>query len=101
MYVIKSMRESQRVEHCPKCSNQLQRVYQSYAIVGAKTIDPYYSHALGKMVASPKQERLEAEAKGLVEVGNEDLKKHIKPPESKYPTVTELYQMGAFNGLSS
>lgn len=91
------MADSARSESCPMCKTELQRVYTSFHLKGAKVEDSFYSHALGKVVSSRRQEAIEANAKGMIEVGNEDLKKHTKPVESKYPTVDELYKLGAFN----
>lgn len=90
------MSESERSEHCASCSSVLTRRFTPSYIIGAKVEDAYYSHALGRVVPSARYERQEASRNGLIEVGNEDVKKHTKIPESKYPTVDELYKAGAF-----
>lgn len=91
---------SDRAETCPLCLSALKREYEGYHIVGAKAEDAFWSHALGKVVTSRRLERMEATSKGLEEVGNEDLKKHIKPKQTDYPTIDELHKLGALDGLS-
>lgn len=94
--VEKPMSESDRIEQCATCGTDLIRRFTPSYIIGASVEDSYYSHALGKVVHSRRSERQQAIRNGLEEVGNESQSKHIKAPESKYPTVDELYKAGAF-----
>ena len=91
---------SDRAETCPLCQSALKREYEAYHIVGAKVENSFWSHALGKVVSNRRLERMEATSKGLEEVGNEDLGKHIKPKQTTYPTIDELHKLGALDGLS-
>jgi hypothetical protein len=95
--IEKPMSLSDRSEHCGSCGSSLSRKFTPSYIIGASVEDSYYSHALGKVVHSRRSERQEAARNGLEEVGSESQSKHIKAPESKYPTVDELYKAGAFS----
>lgn len=85
-----------REETCV-CGSKLQRIFTTFGISGAKVEASYFSHALGKVVPSAQYERQEAKARDMIEVGNEDVRKHTKIPETKYPTLDELHKLGAFN----
>lgn len=95
--VEKSMDQSARQESCPTCQLDLMRIFSKPQLMSIRTSDSYYSHALGKVVSGPKEERRLAKAANLIEVGNEDVKKHTRQPDTSFPTVDQLHKMGAFN----
>jgi putative FmdB family regulatory protein len=94
--VIKPVSEYRRLEYCDVCKAELTRVLSSPQLMNTKVEDPYYSVALGTVVKDKKHEARIARSKGLIEVGNEDVKKHIQPPKPvEYPSAKEiLYKEG-------
>ena len=86
--VIKSVRDIDNPEPCPECDTMGTRtISQSQSFSGADDWDTaHYSQALGKVVRNNGEERRQARAKGLTEVGTESPEKthkHFKDQRDK------------------
>ena len=82
------MRDIDNEERCPECDTIGHRyISQSQSFSGADDWDTaHFSHALGKVVKTNKEERKLARAKGLVEIGTESsekIEKHFSSQRKK------------------
>lgn len=65
---------------CPDCNSEMKRHYVPVTVKTQGESIPYFHPALGQMVKSDSDAQDIAKSRGLVEVGNEDVEKHIPPP---------------------
>ena len=65
---------------CDECGSKMIRQYSPPNVITQGESIPYFSHAIGQVVKSDTEARTIAKSKGLVEVGTEDVHKHIKNP---------------------
>jgi putative FmdB family regulatory protein len=65
---------------CDECKSTMVRQYTPPVVKTQGESIPYYNVALGQMVKNDKEAAQIARARGLVEVGNEDVTKHIPAP---------------------
>lgn len=88
--VIKSVREIDRSEPCPKCREPMNRAFAPARIFLNKTAvqEKVWQPALGRP-ATRRELESEARDKGWEPLGNEDATKHLKPPETEYPSFTD------------
>lgn len=77
--VMKRIAIADEVETCPSCSGECDKTHRIITkgkeFYGEKPDEPFYSVALGKWVKGNNDLRRQAKAKGLIEVGNEDINK--------------------------
>lgn len=73
-------------EHCQTCGKLLTKLISLTHSYGAKPDEPKFNAAFGK-VLTYSQAKKEAKARGMIEVGNEDVKKHLKGPRRQDYTV--------------
>jgi putative FmdB family regulatory protein len=77
--VLKSIREADNIEQCPHCNSECNKTHRMILtgkeFYGEKPEEPFYSMALGKWVKGIKDNRRQAAARGLIEVGNENVNK--------------------------
>lgn len=93
--VVKSMSESGRIEHCPQCGKQAERIYSAPQISpAAKAYEPHWNYGLGKVILNKGQVKEElARIKGetgkeIVEVGTDNLSS-VKPIKKSYDYTRE------------
>lgn len=79
--VDRRMDEATLPYHCPDCGTQASRYYMGNgpAVITKGEQIPYFHPAFGKVMTDKEAGQL-AREKGLVEIGNEDVRKHIPPP---------------------
>lgn len=83
--ICKSLSDFDRVEHCENCQSKLSRQISISSIDKSSLENPYFSHALGRMVSCNKEERLAAKKLGAIEVGNEkEYLDKLKPVPKEY-----------------
>lgn len=83
--IIKGADDFDRSEHCTICGQPMTRVFKPIIhLTNTQVHNPYYSIALGDMVKSPKDERRKAKERGMEEVGNENVRKHVKRRRQSY-----------------
>lgn len=71
--VVKPMSESSRLEYCPDCGNEGNRVFScNVQFLGTKIEDAEYNPGLGIVTKSKRHRDEIAKRKGLIEIGNED-----------------------------
>jgi putative FmdB family regulatory protein len=79
--VLKSIRESDNMELCPHCNSECDKTHRvilcGKEFYGEKPEEPFYSIALGKWVKGISDNRRQAKARGLIEVGNEKVDKML------------------------
>ncbi len=79
--VTKSMSSIDDLEACPSCKFNCDKtcrlITTAKEFFGEKPDEPFFAHALGKMVKGKNDLRRQAKARGLIEVGNEDVGKLI------------------------
>lgn len=85
--VVKPLADYDRVEMCPTCSDT--KMIRAFAptrthLYGTKVEEAYFSHALGQVVKGDTHARQIAKQKGLIELGNENPHKHLKPKLHSY-----------------
>lgn len=74
--VVKSVKEIDNPEHCPKCGQLGERFIASgIQFYGAKVEDAEYNPALGCIVKNSKHRRQLAKERGLEEIGNESVER--------------------------
>jgi putative FmdB family regulatory protein len=77
--VLKSIREADNIEQCPYCNSECDKTHRMILsgkeFYGEKPEEPFYSIALGKWVKGIKDNRRQAAARGLIEIGNENVNK--------------------------
>lgn len=86
--VRKDSKDYMREEPCPKCEKLARRVpfpRRTY-LAGTAVEEKYFSHALGQVVTKSEEKRI-AKSKGMIEVGNEKVEKHVKPELHSYDDV--------------
>ncbi len=86
--VIKPVKDYDKEETCEKCGAVADRVpfpRRTY-LSGTAVQDKYFNHALGT-VCTDKEAKILAKNRGMIEVGNEDVSKHVNPVESNYDDV--------------
>lgn len=74
------MSDATLTQHCPDCGNAMIRQYTAPQVVIQGEQIPYLHPAFGT-VMTDNQAKAEAKRRGLIEVGNEDVSKHIAPPK--------------------
>jgi len=67
---------------CPECGQESTRLYSPPQVITKGEQIPYLHPAFGT-VMTDDQAKAEAKRQGLIEVGNEDVAKHIEPPRRK------------------
>lgn len=83
--IIKRVADLNRQENCEECGTIMERqVSGGQHLLNTAVQERYYSHALGQVVKGPQDERRIAKAKGMIEVGNERPRKHLKVETSSY-----------------
>lgn len=65
---------------CPECKSDTERRYSTPQVITKGEQIAYLHPAFGQ-VMTDSQAKAEAKRRGLVEVGNEDVHKHIDPPK--------------------
>lgn len=70
--------------YCEYCRKELGNNIKSKLDIIIDKSNSHWSHALGKVVRNNSEERREAKARGLVEVGKEKPHKYIKPNRKEY-----------------
>jgi putative FmdB family regulatory protein len=77
--VTKRIADVDQLESCPSCSKECdgscRLITKAKEFFGEKPEEPFYSIPLGKWVKGTKDMRRQAKAKGLIEIGNEDVNK--------------------------
>ena len=69
---------------CDDCGSKMDRQYSAPNVITQGESVPYFNHALGQVVKSDSEAKSIARQKGWVEIGNEDVSKHIKPAHATY-----------------
>lgn len=83
--IIKPAAEFNRQEFCPACKSEMARLFRpKIHLHNTQVHHPYYSIALGDVVKNPKDERTKASDRGMVEIGSEHPRKHLKIPRKSY-----------------
>lgn len=85
--VIKPVIDYDKEETC-SCGCIADRIPfpQKIHLYGTAVQEKVWNHALGKAVTNSEAKNLAAQ-KGMVEVGNEDISKHVKMEESNYDDI--------------
>lgn len=75
--VVKSVSAIDETEYCPKCNSVASRyIAKTGGFIGAGDWDTaHYNPALGKVVKSNAEARMEAKRMGMEEIGNEPVDK--------------------------
>jgi putative FmdB family regulatory protein len=82
--VAKSVRQIDDPETCPKCQSDSKRYLVAVNFNGASDWDKAeYNPGLGCIVKNTKHRERIAKARGLIELGNEDVSKYITRQEQK------------------
>lgn len=84
--VIKPVAEYDKIENCEKCSNIMKRAFAPSRVhlYNTSVQDSYFHPSLGQVVKNDSEAKKLAKAKGWIEVGNENVHKHMKPKRSEY-----------------
>ena len=91
--VVKSMRDSGRIESCEVCQSDMERVYTPAHIVGAKVESPEFNPGLGCVVKDKYHRQELCKRKGLVEVGNESPHSMAKAAdETKKANIDKIWE---------
>lgn len=85
--VWKSITESSRQESCKSCNQTARRIFTSPQLIGTSVYEANYNPGLGKVIHSKTELNEHCKRNGLIEVGNENPAKHIKPPQSDWSDV--------------
>jgi putative FmdB family regulatory protein len=87
--IVKSVSDFDREELCPTSGVTMTRQFTPAKIYLGKTSveDSYYHPAFGQVVSGDSHAQKLAKERGWVEVGNEKVEQHVKPPESSYDDV--------------
>ncbi len=85
--VIKRVSEYKDPESC-KCGYEATRVPfpTKIHLSGTAVQDKYFNHALGQVCTDTEAKQI-AKDRGMIEVGNERIEKHVKPVEHSYDDV--------------
>jgi len=65
---------------CPQCHGETERHYSPPQVITHGEQIRYLHPAFGRIM-SDREAKIEAKRQGLIEVGNEDMAKHIAPPK--------------------
>jgi hypothetical protein len=86
--VIKPAAMYNTPETCAKCGEIATRIPfpRKVHLYGTSVQEIEFNHALGKAVTKREASHL-AKEKGMIEVGNEDISKHVKMEESNYDDI--------------
>lgn len=77
--IIKSMKSYDGKDPCPGCGNIGDRIISpNILFTGTSVQDAEFNHGLGEVTKSAAHRKELAKRKGMIEVGNECLKKHEK-----------------------
>lgn len=88
--VIKSVRQIDDPEYCPKCSANSKRYLVAVNFNGASDWDrAEYNHGLGCIIKNQKHRERVAKERGLIEVGNEDVNKITREQERTLARETD------------
>lgn len=83
--VTKNVKYMDIDEPCPKCGTICERIFRpKIHLSNTKVQDSYYNHGLGQVVKNDQHARQIAKEKGLIEVGNEKVEKHVKYTPKDY-----------------
>ena len=84
--VVKPLADYDKIEHCGKCGNSMQRAFapQKIYLSGTAVQDRRWSNAFGQVVRSDAHERQIAKERGAIELWTENPHKHLKPNLKSY-----------------
>ena len=94
--VIRTVDECKDPHNCTDCGQLSNRVF-SAPQVSVPHAATYYDHGLGAIIRNEKDKqnaikKIEGETgKKLIEVGTEDVHKHVKPPQTNYEIPRGLF----------
>jgi putative FmdB family regulatory protein len=69
--VIKPMSECAKVEHCPTCKSEMERIFTPLHFIGTSVENAEYNPGLGKVTKSKKHRAELAKQMGVHEIGND------------------------------
>ena len=84
--IAKPVSAYDKPEQCEICGEEMVRLFTRTQLFRTSVQERNWQPAFGK-VMTQSEARAEAKARGMVEVGNEDPKKHIKPKDTHYDDV--------------
>lgn len=95
--IVKSMAEIDNIEHCPSCKIACDKSHRiiktAKEFYGEKPDEPFFSQALGKWVKGNTDMRRQAKARGLIEIGNENVDKMYESAErSREKTANDRWR---------
>ena len=78
--IVRPMSQAKDPYRCPDCKSETKRHYTPPQVITEGEQIPYLHPAFGT-VMTDNQAKKEAKRRGLIEVGNEDVAKHIEGPK--------------------
>lgn len=86
--VIRPVSRYDDAEICAKCGSVAERVPfpRRVFLHGTAVQEKQFNHALGTVCTDNEAKQI-AKERGLIEVGNERVEKHVKPYESDYSDI--------------
>lgn len=83
--VVRPVSEYDAAAFCPDCGHEGTRVPfpRKLHLTGTKVQEKYFNPALGCVTTDSEAKQI-AKERGMIEVGNERVEKHVKPEEFDY-----------------
>ena len=88
--IIKPASDYKKDERCKDCNAVMTKDFAPVKVYfsGTAVQDKKFQPALGR-VATDSELKKVAKEKNWIEIGNERVEKHVKSPDTEYPTVTD------------